>query len=79
MNNLQTDGVDVKMVNALFTMDMRGGWFSSKPLVNTAAGWDPLFALMVAHLCAFEYSPKAIKKDLNSNFPENPNGCPGWG
>ena len=77
--DLQTDGVDVKMVNALFTMDMRGGWFSSKPLVNTAAGWDPLFALMVAHLCAFEYSPKAIKKDLNSNFPESPHGCPGWG
>ena len=77
--DLATDGEDVLMTNALFTMDMRGGWFSSKPLINTAAGWDPLFALMVAFLCAYEYSPKAIKSDLNSDFPNDPNGWPGYG
>lgn len=68
----------VSMTNALFSMDLRGGWFSTKPLVNTSAGWDPLFALMVAYLCAFEYSPKAIKKDLDSDFPSNPKAWKGY-
>ena len=76
--DLQTGGELVSMTNALFAMQLRGGWFSTKPLVNTAAGWDPLFALLVAHLCAFEYSPNAIKKDLNSDFPDDPHGWPGY-
>ena len=64
------------MTNALFNMNIKGGWFSSKPTINTTAGWDPLFALMVGYLCAFEFSPKAIKSALKSDpsnrFPENP-------
>ena len=67
------------MTNAIFHMDINGGWFSSKPTIKTTSGWDPLFALMIGYLCAFEYSPKAIKHDLNSNFPENPHHTPGWG
>jgi len=69
----------VTIQNALFHMSINGGWFSSKPVIKTANGWDPLFALMVAYLCAYEYSPSAIKKDLNSDFPSDPNGWPGWG
>ena len=76
--DLESGAKLVSMTNALFSMDLRGGWFSTKPLVNTSAGWDPLFALMVAYLCAFEYSPKAIKKDLDSDFPSNPNAWKGY-
>ena len=71
----------MSVTNALFTMQLRGGWFSTKPLVNTAAGVDPLFALMTAHLCAFEYSPNAIKDCLTHNrdmdFPDDPSNWPG--
>ena len=77
--DLETGGGLVSMSNPLFTMEVRGGWVSSKPLIKTNAGWDPLFALMVGYLCAFEYSPSAIKSDLNSDFPSDPNGWPGWG
>ena len=79
--DLQTGGDLVSMTNALFAMQLRGGWFSTKPLVNTAAGVDPLFALMTAHLCAFEYSPNAIKNCLAHNrdmdFPDDPSNWPG--
>lgn len=77
--DLMTGGEDVVQQNNMFQMHMRGGWFSSEPLIKTAPGPDPLLALMVAYLCAYEYSPKAIKHDLNSDFPGSPNGCPGWG
>ena len=65
--DLQVGDNLVSVTNALFTMQLRGGWFSTKPLVNTAAGVDPLFALMTAHLCAFEYSPNAIKDCLSAH------------
>ena len=68
----------VSVKNNLFNMEINGGWFSAKPHINTIQGWDPLFALMVAYLSAFEYSPKAIKDDLNSDFPNSPNGWTGW-
>ena len=68
----------VSMSNTLFDMDIRGGWFNSKPLINTKQNWDPLFALVVAYLAAFEYSPKEIKSDLNSDFPSDPFGWQGW-
>ena len=62
------------------TMQLRGGWFSTKPLVNTAAGVDHLSALMIAHLCAFEYSPNSIKGCLTHNrdmdFPDDPSNWP---
>ena len=79
--DLQVGDNLVSVTNALFTMQLRGGWFSTKPLVNTAAGVDPLFALMTAHLCAFEYSPNAIKDCLAHNrdmdFPDDPSNWPG--
>ena len=77
--DLFTNGTMSQVTNALFNMDIRGGWLSASPLIQTATNWDPLFALMVAYLCAFEYSPSAIKKDLVSDFPSDPNGYPGWG
>ena len=77
--DLYTKGEMSQVTNALFNMDIRGGWISSSPLIQTAPGWDPLFALIVGYLCAFEYSPSSIKKDLNSDFPNDPNGWPGWG
>jgi len=72
-------GEMVSQSNPLFDMEMRGGWFSSKPLIKTKMNWDPLFGLMIGYLCAFEYSPKEIKSDLNSDFPSDPHGWPGWG
>ena len=69
----------VHVENALFSMDINGGWFSSRPVIKTMPNWDPLFALLISYLCAFEYSPNAIKSDLNSDFPSDPHGWPGWG
>ncbi len=68
----------VSMENAIFNMDINGGWFSAKPCIKTTEGWDPLLALMAGYLCAFEYSPKEIKEDLNSDFPQDPGQCTGW-
>ena len=66
----------VSMTNALFDMEINGGWFSSKPCIQSNKGQDPLLALMIGYLCAYEYSPKEIKEDLNSNFPQDPNHRP---
>jgi len=76
--DLVTGGGEIGMTNPLFSCQMRGGWVSSNPLIETGEFWDPTLALMVAYLCAYEYSPKEIKEDLNSDFPENPNAFPGW-
>ena len=71
------DDAEKHQRNAIFDMQMRGGWVSTKPLVQTAEGWDPCFALLVAYLAAYEFSPDAIKSDLDSDFPSDPNGWPG--
>jgi hypothetical protein len=57
---------DLALRNALFSMQMRGGWASPspKPLLTTAPGWDPCLALLVAELVAYELSPGAIKAAL---------------
>jgi hypothetical protein len=70
---------DKEMSNQIFQMKMRGGWTSSKkPLVTTTEGWDSTFGLMVAFLCAYEFSPNEIKNDLDTNFPDSPFGFGGW-
>eukprot|EP00931_Biecheleriopsis_adriatica_P051169 TRINITY_DN29650_c0_g1_i2.p1 TRINITY_DN29650_c0_g1~~TRINITY_DN29650_c0_g1_i2.p1 ORF type:complete len:289 (-),score=59.15 TRINITY_DN29650_c0_g1_i2:34-900(-) len=51
---------------------------SSTPVISTALGWDPTLALLVAYFCTFEYSPFAIKNDLETNFPSTPTGWPGY-
>ena len=58
--------------NDVFSMDMRGGWVSTKPLVKNKAGWDPCLACLLSYLCAYEFSPKEIKEDLKSDFPMQP-------
>ena len=72
------DPKHISMTNEIFHMDIHGGWISSKPCIKTKEGWDPLFGLMIGYLCAFEYSPMEIKRDLTSDqFPPNPNGLQG--
>jgi hypothetical protein len=58
---------------------LAGGWFSMRPVIATQPNWDPTLALIIAYLCAYEYGPKAIKSDLNSDFPDNPRSWGGGG
>eukprot|EP00520_Triparma_pacifica_P006987 CAMPEP_0118672374 /NCGR_PEP_ID=MMETSP0785-20121206/22506_1 /TAXON_ID=91992 /ORGANISM="Bolidomonas pacifica, Strain CCMP 1866" /LENGTH=474 /DNA_ID=CAMNT_0006567331 /DNA_START=939 /DNA_END=2360 /DNA_ORIENTATION=- len=37
--------------------------------VQTKEGWDPLLGLMLAHLCATEYSPDNVKSDFSPDWP----------
>jgi len=71
---------EMELRSKLFTVTKAGGWLSSQCIVKTKQDWDPMLALLVAFLCSTEYSPKAIKSDLNSNFPEDPTswGDGGW-
>mmetsp|Transcript_7284 Transcript_7284/g.30213 ORF Transcript_7284/g.30213 Transcript_7284/m.30213 type:complete len:311 (-) Transcript_7284:51-983(-) len=62
----------VEQLNPLFKMSLNEGWFSKKPVIQTAEYWDPIFALTVAYLCGIEFSPAEIKRDLKSNFPSRP-------
>jgi len=64
---------DLFQQNPLFQLTMAGGWFAKTKVLKTAEHWDPVLALIVGYLCAFEYSPQEIKADLKSNFPNNPN------
>lgn len=58
--------------NPVFELTLVGGWMNKKPVVKTAHGWDPLLALLIAYLIAYEYSPGEIKSDLKSDFPHAP-------
>ena len=58
----------------LFSLKLKGGVASGTPVakVETREGWDPALALTVAYLCAYEYCPAEIKRDLNLLMPRDP-------
>ncbi|MEM9400254.1 MAG: hypothetical protein AAF984_08595 [Verrucomicrobiota bacterium] len=70
--DLAPEDGDLHQETPVFLLDLVGGWWKKKPIVKTAQGWDPVFGLLVAYLCAYEYSPKEIKHDLESKFPQRP-------
>jgi len=68
----ETQNIDQE--NVVFRLEVRGGWLSPKPVIFTKEGWDPCLALIIAYLCAQEYSPKEIKRDYDPEFPDEPPG-----
>jgi len=56
--------------NALF--HLIGDWFSKTPIIRTSQGWDPILALLVAYICASEFSPSQIKSYIEPDFPDRP-------
>eukprot|EP00928_Gymnodinium_smaydae_P063523 TRINITY_DN47076_c0_g1_i1.p1 TRINITY_DN47076_c0_g1~~TRINITY_DN47076_c0_g1_i1.p1 ORF type:complete len:300 (-),score=38.35 TRINITY_DN47076_c0_g1_i1:146-1045(-) len=65
---------------SMFDMTMTGGWANPTPVVESVGAYDPTLVLMLAYMCAFEFSPSAIKVDLDCKFPQSPFdwGAGGW-
>jgi len=57
----------------LFTTVVMGGWFSgTKFHTTTKYGVDPALAILIAQVCATEFSVGVIKSELQVNTPPNP-------
>ena len=63
---------DLECDNRFFTSVMSGGWFSANKTNITTKGGDPALAMLIAHLCATEYSVVQLKKDLVLSTPQKP-------
>jgi hypothetical protein len=63
---------DFSLANDIFKMRLNGGWVSINPIIDTSPDWDPTLALIIAYMCAYEFSPSEIKNDFKPNFPSDP-------
>ena len=64
-----SSGGELKWKCGAFDANLEGGFWSNNPHeVFSKLGIDPGFALLMAHLCATEFAPDEIKKDLQPDW-----------
>lgn len=67
------------ILSPFFNVTLVGGWFKANQyIIQTMPNLDAAFALVIAHLCATEFSIQAVKNDLHPATGDNPPISP-WG
>ena len=56
---------DTSINSPFFDLTLEGGWFKPSIFkISTKEGIDPCLGILLAHVCATEYSVAEIKRDL---------------